>query len=208
MDLGYHELFPYYGYLIDKVPNNILEELKPPIDNLQSNFLQGLKHNDKLVGEIEHEYTFSFSPQLTDYVEIIMKKFEEKSNYLSKGLNLKPANLNTLGWINFQKKYEYNPRHTHGGLLSFVIWYKIPYSIEDEQNYSPVKKNIISTNGTFVFTYPSSNFPVLDEVILPIDKTKEGHIVIFPSSLSHTVYPFYTSNEYRITIAGNIEEPY
>jgi hypothetical protein len=29
-------------------------------------------------------------------------------------------------------------------------------------------------------------------------------MAMFPSSLNHEVYPFYTSDDFRITIAGNI----
>ena len=36
-------------------------------------------------------------------------------------------------WVNFQRKYEFNPLHKHSGLLSFVIWMKIPYNFEDEK---------------------------------------------------------------------------
>ena len=37
-----------------------------------------------------------------------------------------------------------------------------------------------------------------------LDKTWEGHMLLFPSKLQHAVYPFYTSDEDRITVAGNI----
>ena len=37
-----------------------------------------------------------------------------------------------------------------------------------------------------------------------VDKEFESKILMFPSSLSHCVYPFYTSNKKRITSSGNI----
>lgn len=39
---------------------------------------------------------------------------------------------------------------------------------------------------------------------ISVDKSYEGCIIMFPSSLFHTVYPFYTSDDYRISIAGNL----
>jgi hypothetical protein len=205
MNLGYHELIPNYGYLVKEVPNHIMDELKTSINNLELKSLQNYKYNHELAGEIEHEYLFPFSSQLKNYIKNITKEFEAKSNYLSKYLNKKSLHLTTGGWINFQRKYEYNPPHIHDGLLSFVIWYKIPYLIEDEKKHS-FNKHKGSKNGQFSFTYPSNSFPQLKERLFPIDKTKEGHIIMFPSNLNHTVYPFYTSNEYRITVAGNIVE--
>jgi len=30
-------------------------------------------------------------------------------------------------------------------------------------------------------------------------------MIIFPSIIQHGVYPFYTSDEYRISVSGNID---
>ena len=39
---------------------------------------------------------------------------------------------------------------------------------------------------------------------IPIDSTWEGHIIMFPANLQHCVYPFYTSDDTRISFSGNI----
>ena len=39
---------------------------------------------------------------------------------------------------------------------------------------------------------------------IKVDKSYEGCIIMFPSSLHHMVHPFYTSDDYRISIAGNL----
>jgi hypothetical protein len=41
-------------------------------------------------------------------------------------------------------------------------------------------------------------------MVVPVDKTFEGKMLFFPATLSHSVNPFYTSDDYRISIAGNI----
>ena len=43
-------------------------------------------------------------------------------------------------------------------------------------------------------------------MVLPIDKAWEGTMILFPSSLNHNVYPFYTSDDYRISISGNLNQ--
>ena len=37
-----------------------------------------------------------------------------------------------------------------------------------------------------------------------LDPSMEGYMVMFPSETQHCVYPFYTSDEERISISGNL----
>jgi hypothetical protein len=39
---------------------------------------------------------------------------------------------------------------------------------------------------------------------IPVSKQMEGSIIMFDSSQRHLVYPFYTSDEFRISFSGNI----
>ena len=106
-------------------------------------------------------------------------------------------------WINVQKKHEFNPVHNHTGLFSFVIWLDIPYNINDELANGPGKQSNNNLAGHFEFAFRNT----LGEhttVPIPVDKTFNGKICIFPSAMPHTVYPFYTSNDYRITVSGNV----
>ena len=106
-------------------------------------------------------------------------------------------------WVNFQQKYEFNPSHNHDGVYSFVIWHKIPYLISDEIKNSPGKNANKVLAGHFEFNYTNSLGNIWQET-LPVDKTWENTICIFPSEMIHSVYPFFTSDEYRITSSGNI----
>ena len=36
-------------------------------------------------------------------------------------------------WVNYQKKYEFNPPHSHSGVASFVIFIHIPYDLSEEE---------------------------------------------------------------------------
>ena len=40
---------------------------------------------------------------------------------------------------------------------------------------------------------------------IPVDKSFEGKMIMFPASQYHAVYPFYTSDEERITVSGNLK---
>ncbi len=205
-NVGYNNLGINYGYLLEKVPQNVLDELKSPIDNLLNNFNSGNKHNWNLAGEIQHEYKIPPTPQLATYVEKLCRELDNKSLYIINNFP-KISNLNFDNvWVNFQKKYEYNPYHYHEGVFSFVIWYQIPYTFEEEKKYSYKTDNQGCLHGTFNFMVPnsfSSNHNVMG-IDVGIDKSREGYIAIFPSNLSHCVYPFYSSDDYRITVSGNI----
>lgn len=204
-DLGYHELLPNFGYFIDIVPKKLLDELKEHVDLIQNNFSIGSKANASLAGEIQKEYFISPKLKNINYIHKLVNKFEQASNYISSQKNPSTISLslNEL-WINYQIKHEYNPIHRHGGLLSFVIWYQIPYLIiEEKEQYSSKPNKSTSTHGDFHFVFPKNRYEV-EAVPLHIDKQKEGIIAIFPANLHHVVHPFYSSDDYRITIAGNI----
>ena len=106
-------------------------------------------------------------------------------------------------WVNFQKKGEFNPMHNHTGMYSFVLWYKIPYFSSIEEKASPGRKSNNNLAGKFEFIY-SNILGSVTGAMIDVDRQWEGQILLFPSMLNHTVYPFYSSDEYRISIAGNL----
>ena len=109
----------------------------------------------------------------------------------------------TENWVNFQKKNEYNPFHRHGGEYSYVIWLTIPYDIEEEMNV-PIVKNSSSPCATaFTLYYTGATGQIKTEDFYP-DKKDAGSFVIFPANICHSVNPFYTSDEYRVSISGNL----
>jgi hypothetical protein len=99
---------------------------------------------------------------------------------------------------------EYNPVHRHSGVMTFVIWIDIPYSMADEQK--AFDKNIPGSRlaGTFNLMY-SNAFGRLSQQTFPADKSFNNKILIFPSEMSHCVYPFYSTNQYRISVSGNFK---
>jgi hypothetical protein len=205
--IGYQELYPNYGFYIDKVPQEILDELKIQVDKLQNNFSKAIPVNYKLQGEIQHEYIIESSSKLKNYIKNLTQTLENPSKYIQTYY----PDLPVLGiddmWVNFQKKYEYNPIHNHTGIYSFVIWYQIPYLLEEELKFSSKSSIKEVSHGQFCFITENPNKKSLNRISskpLNIDKTKEGYISMFPSSLAHLVYPFYSSDDYRITIAGNV----
>jgi len=108
-------------------------------------------------------------------------------------------------WVNYQNQYEVNPCHDHTGLFSFAIWMKIPYDCK-EQNKLPFLDGIREDDkkvGCFEFEYLDMYGDVANTAYR-LDPSHEGYMVFFPAKLRHMVYPFYETEEPRISIAGNI----
>ena len=186
--------------LRSKVTNNILEQLKKEAKYILENEYKFKKNNNNLAGNIEKEYfTYKSEEILKPHLIVLANKFHKYStnNEIYPDWNIKNI------WINYQKKYEHNPIHNHSGDLSFVLWVEIPYDLKEELELSNSKNSNNPSNSLFKFVY--TNF--LGKIVhsaLNVDKSWEGTIVMFPSSLNHIVYPFYTSDKYRISIAGNL----
>ena len=140
-------------------------------------------------------------------MEMIVKYNEKYPNYFKKAhstLNYKACEIELFNlWVNFQKKHEFNPMHVHDGLYSFVIWHRVPYTMEDEKARLPSIRDADFRAGMFAFFYSEPGGKIFQEAI-PVDKKWEGKICLFPASLYHCVYPFYTSDEYRVSISGNL----
>ena len=108
----------------------------------------------------------------------------------------KAANIDLIGHI--REEYYYS------GVFSFVIYLKIPYDLKEEESLYPAL-NHEGHNHTSKFAFVNTN--TLGKIFvqcLAIDKSFEGKIIMFPSEQIHTVFPFYTSDDYRISVSGNI----
>lgn len=79
----------------------------------------------------------------------------------------------------------------------------IPYSLENEDRLPNTSRSLLKANSRFEFMYAKLNGQI-NNYLLDVDNSWEGKVMLFPSYLIHSVYPFYTSDEYRISIAGNI----
>jgi hypothetical protein len=197
--------FANYGFVRDIVPNQLLENLKQEITQLDKNIPDNITHN--LAGNIEIERQLSVCQNdLESYVLELCRRYENNWGVANTCKNLSSNNLEmNVYWVNFQKKHEFNPMHTHEGTYSFVIWLKVPFKIQDELSTVSTNKTNMPRAGMFSFMY-TNIFGEIREAEFPIDESYEGTIFLFPSALTHQVYPFSTSDEYRISISGNVRK--
>jgi hypothetical protein len=205
---------PNIGVLEAKLPYELFEGLSNEIERLTKEG-GALKYNHNLVGHIEEEYSLNHvKDHLEEFLIAMASTWQEANPGLidayEEAVKLKDWSLYLDSmWYNKQKKYEFNPLHFHSGALSFVIWIKIPYELEDEINYFPpvcgVEDDVEGNTYTSKFCfYYTNSMGRITPAMVPVDKTYEGTIVMFPSEMLHAVYPFYTSDDYRISVSGNL----
>ena len=186
---------PVLGWLMETLSDEAMNHLWKCVEN------QNNECNELLAGNI------SQSKDLTDIDDwfaqnILVELFEKYSHsfhYYPQGT----PRLSSM-WVNYQKENEFNPLHQHSGVYSFVVWMKIPTSWRDQNFAKGTKPSTKPYRSSFTFTYTNilgetSNFEYR------LDPEDEGTILFFPGKLSHQVYPFYNSDEVRVSISGNID---
>jgi hypothetical protein len=204
--------FPNIGYIYTKLPENVIASLRQEVDDIRSNFIEAnkkIKFNSNLAGHIKKEYALSNTKEMLASVacSVAERYFTIYPNLKNQYQVLAPGATYdidvTQPWVNFQQKYEYNPIHKHNGVLSFVIWLDIPYLIDEERAVFPDIATMNNSSGCFAFHYTDGLGKIATHVI-SVDKTYNGVMIMFPAELNHSVFPFYTSDDYRITISGNV----
>ena len=192
--------FKNLAYVKSKVSSSTLEELKKEAKFILENSNKFKKYNKTLAGNLEKEYSTHKSQEiLKPYLISLANEFHKHSTENEHYPQWKIIDP----WINFQKKYEYNPLHNHTGVLSFVLWVQIPYDLKDELSHPNCINSNASSNSLFEFVCTDFMGRIVKNKI-EVDKSWEGTMIMFPSSLHHMVHPFYTSDEYRISISGNL----
>ncbi len=199
-----HSHLPNPGVTNGTIPIEIYQALNQEIVDINTDDSNTMKMNMHLAGQITKEYQITKSRQLLDpYLEEMGRAYQKEWDYYPKenpNADLKVESV----WVNMQRKLEVNPLHNHDGTLSFVAWLHVPFKLEDERNMQNCKNSrTVKLASTFQFVYTQVlgnvvNFPLF------VENGWEGRIVMFPSSLLHIVYPFQSSDDYRISIAGNL----
>ena len=200
-----HTHLPNVGLTQGMIPPDIYHALNQEIVDIHNDDSNTLKMNDSLAGQITKEYQITKSlPLLNPFLEEMGRAYQKEWNYYPKE-NPNNNNLTVESvWVNMQKKLEVNPLHNHDGTLSFVAWLHVPFKLEDERNMENCKNSRTrELTSTFQFVYTTAVGTIVNCPMF-VESGWEAKIVMFPAQLLHMVYPFQTSDDYRISIAGNL----
>ena len=199
-----HSHLPNVGLTNAQLPSEIYQALNKEIVDIHTNDKDIVRMNHALAGQITKEYQITKSRQLLDpFLEEMGRAYQKQWDYYPKENPKKDLKVESV-WVNMQKKLEVNPLHNHDGTLSFVAWLHVPFKLEDERNMENCKNSrTVQLSSTFQFVYTTA-LGTIANCPMFVESGWEGRIVMFPAKLLHVVYPFQTSDDYRISIAGNL----
>ena len=164
---------------------------------------------ERLVGNIDQQRFAPYDPQkftkfLDPHIVNYMQEKNDRNNRIKGICNDKQRewdskrstityNLGQGPWVNFQKKGEFNPIHNHGGVVSAVVFIKIPKELDEERKTTTYTAK---ASGCLEFLYMGQHIVV---------KPKEAMMFLFPAYLQHAVYPYHSDVE-RVSMSFNFDE--
>ena len=173
-----------------------VEPIWQEVRSIMDDFDQAQRYNDMLMGNITHEYKLSTSIPV---MQRLAQNLLRMGDYPSQHTNCRLAGA----WVNLQQKHEFNPPHIHDGKFVVVIYLKVPYTREQELQVMPkipLEKNL---SGMLCIQYPDV-IGRIRSFNIDTDASFENKMLLFPAQLTHSVFPFHSSNDVRITVSGNL----
>ena len=175
-----------------KMTDNIIEDKK------------SLSHGQNLAGVIDKELKIYKSDMdeagVDQLLESCVKSYVvhcARQHGMFKEHYVIDSNVNSA-WVVSQYANEYNPIHNHTGCeISAVIYLKVP-NVKGRRNLQS-KKGKGDSDGDISFVYCTAsqrNHDIFEKGLVQITP-KPGLMLMFPSYLGHTVYPFIGEGERR-----------
>jgi len=185
-----------YGFLQTRIPTDLFIKLKEECHSASQ--LKEMKSGLSGRGTPKHFYIKECFPELKEYVLYCANEYEKKFKYIEtlKFLNKNAPLFVATPWVNVQKRYEFLPMHDHEGVLSYNIWIQIPYDSKKELKSG-------GSAAQLQFIYPMTH-GAMGSHKFNLSQSDIGNLIMFPSSFAHALYPFYTSEDVRLSISGNI----
>ena len=180
-----------------------------------------IDHSGTLVGQIGHgqqltmdhhceelkDFNWTIQGLAMDYV----KQFCAASGNPLKG---KREVLTDELWSVHSYERDYNPTHDHGTKtvmgISCTTWTKVPQQILDQPTAGSPEYSLYNSSGSadgcLAFSYGRNSLMDVERLAPPqsfVIKPEVGKMLMFPSWLTHKVYPFQGEGERR-TVAANL----
>ena len=189
--------------LINKIGDEVLSDDKKSTQFDWSDHLVGKVHKEVQIPMIDPNDANYCKSILKENCLMYLKELISKGrayidnmilHHPTKG-NLHPteSNINiSQSWIVSQYKGEYNPWHQHSGHLSSVIYLKIPKGMDEF--YDKEMEDHYPVSGMIQFMQGDKQNLRSDTLTF---KPEVGKMIVFPSWLKHSVFPFYVDGERR-----------
>ena len=145
-------------------------------------------------------FNYVITPHIKNYVKYDDERLRShliKDNNSVRDYDHIEFTLGSGPWINFQTANEFNPMHSHAGMISSVVYIDVPEEIAKEEY---TKDTNMNCPGQIEFMYgPDVVGANGTHKIVP----KTGDFLLFHAGLKHTVYPF-KSDVTRISMSFNV----
>ena len=190
--------------IVNKIGDEVLSDDKKSAQWDWSNHLVGKVHKEvqiPILNKKDGDYCKDIMKSMC--VEYLKNMISKSRAYIDNDIilhhptrgNLHPTNENinvSQSWIVSQYKGEYNPWHQHSGHLSSVIYLKLPKGMKEF--FDEESKDHYPIGGSIQFMQGDKQSLRSDTLTF---RPEVGKMLIFPSWLKHSVYPFDANGERR-----------
>jgi hypothetical protein len=173
---------------------NALAPLLEEVASLRADFGPRVNHRINLVDSVACVDSF-MAPLVAGYNQ--QHRWPAECQVFKTAKNMRLEDL----WVNYMGPGQATPIHNHGGVISFCMWLRVPYTRSMELDATPWIPRSDNINGDFAFHTVGDRG--IRTIPLGVDRSWENSVAIWPAHLHHSVFPFYSSNELRISVAGN-----
>jgi len=206
-DVSYTAIpFKTPGYILGDLTNEQLAPIWDEVNTIQ-NSIDIPTVDSEFGGNVNKEIglTFSLKYQERLILPYIKKYLHEypfyKSDFdikddISKKISIKSAT------VNFQGKHDFLNARAYQGIFRYTIWLSILDFVEQKRKNMFGEDNPYDPNSTFELSYVNV-LGNISSVPIRINKTFENKLILYPSKMKHTVYPYYVTDGYRISVSGN-----
>ena len=190
--------------IVNEIGDEVLSDDKKSAQWDWSNHLVGKVHKEvqiPIVNKEDGDYCKDVMKSMC--VEYLKNMISKSRAYIDNDIilhhptrgNLHPTNENvniSQSWIVSQYKGEYNPWHQHSGHLSSVIYLKLPKGMKEF--FDKESEDHYPIGGSIQFMQGDKQSLRSDTLTF---RPEVGKMLIFPSWLKHSVYPFDANGERR-----------
>ena len=195
-----YDLYTPFGPRILKssIPQNIVDEVNKKADVILEDEKKSeqLDYSGNLAGNVKKEIALSLGEIKS--LELVVNKLVTEYIVKTVGSQFNPetTNMTYTSWVVSQYAGDFNPVHIHDSQLSGVFFLKVPSGYEEEYRREDHYPSVgcLEFLGSVPNTFSKHSY---------MAKPQIGDLYLFPSWLSHQVYPFRSEGERR-SMAFNI----
>lgn len=192
--------FPNLGYVRTSIVDHQVKNLLTWVDNISEDTRE-MDHSH--VGTIAREYEITDQPCKDELSAVLGPMVQQYCEDMHFSVQPRPIGL-TTAWCNLQQSGEYFAAHTHAGVFSFALWLRVPFTQADERAWREARGKSGRETASFQFHYTDA-LGRITPYVLEVDSEWENEIIVFPGEMMHSVTPYYSTDQLRVVVSGNID---